>query len=160
MWSNPQNGHGEEVAHKQTKLSHPPLRDTFCGDVQLGVSSVRQHLEEAISKLEKFNKQKMALASQASKVKQALAYEGSSDAGKKVKEQEGEVADLKAKLQKLEQQEAAGQQSRQAQEADLEQKVGCTLLSPYIYTARVLLLLFSQDFYLVYHQRVYEDRRV
>ena len=116
--------------------------------MQLGVSSVRQHLEEAISKLEKFNKQKMALASQASKVKQALAYEGSSDAGKKVKEQEGEVADLKAKLQKLEKQEAAGQQSRQAQAADLEQKVGCTLLSPYIYTAGALLFLFSLDFIL------------
>ena len=78
-----------------------------------------------MTKLDKFNKQKMALASQASKVKQALAYEGSSDAGKKVKEQEGEVADLKAKLQKLEEQEAAGRKSRQAQEADLEEKVCC-----------------------------------
>jgi hypothetical protein len=93
--------------------------------MQLGVSSVREHLEGAMTKLDKFNKQKMALASQASKVKQALAYEGSSDAGKKVKEQEGEVADLKAKLQKLEEQEAAGRQSRQAQEADLEEKVCC-----------------------------------
>ena len=78
-----------------------------------------------MTKLDKFNKQKMALASQASKVKQALAYEGSSDAGKKVKEQEAEVADLKAKLHKLEEQEAAGRQSRQAQEADLEEKVCC-----------------------------------
>ncbi len=93
--------------------------------MQLGVSSVREHLEGAMTKLDKFNKQKMALASQASKVKQALAYEGSSDAGKKVKEQEAEVADLKAKLHKLEEQEAAGRQSRQAQEADLEEKVCC-----------------------------------
>ena len=101
------------------KLTHRLLH------MQLGVSSVREHLEGAMTTLDKFNKQKMALASQASKVKQALAYEGSSDAGKKVKEQEGEVADLKAKLQKLEEQEAAGRQSRQAQEADLEEKVCC-----------------------------------
>ncbi len=95
-----------------------------CEWLQLGVGSVREHMEGAISKLEKFNKQKMALASQASKVRQALAYEGSSDAGKKVKEQEIEVAKSKAKLRQLEEQEAAGRQFRQAQEADLEEKVG------------------------------------
>ena len=80
-------------------------------------------MEGAISKVEKFNRQKLALASQASKVKQAVEYERSSDAGKKVKEQEGEVGELKSKLGKLEKQEAAGRQSRQAQEADLEEKV-------------------------------------
>lgn len=95
--------------------------------LQIGVGSVREHMEGAISKVEKFNRQKMALASQASKLRQALAYEGSNDAGRKVKEQEGEVAQLQGKLQKLEGQEAAGRQSRQAQEADLEEKVGHNL---------------------------------
>ena len=46
-----------------------------------------------------------------------------SGAGKKVKDQEKEVADLKAKLAKLEKEEAAGRQARQNQEADLEAKV-------------------------------------
>lgn len=83
-------------------------------------------MDSLVSKAEKFNRQKQAQASQASKLKQALAYESGSDAGKKVGEQEGEVADLKAKLQKLEQQEAAGRQARLEQVADLEDKV-CAL---------------------------------
>ncbi|DBA77355.1 TPA: hypothetical protein ACH3X2_000872 [Trebouxia sp. C0005] len=112
----------EKMAGMEDQIN--AVKDSMYASIskQLGVSSVREHLEGAMTKLDKFNKQKMALASQASKVKQALAYEGSSDAGKKVKEQEAEVADLKAKLHKLEEQEAAGRQSRQAQEADLEEK--------------------------------------
>ena len=91
--------------------------------MQVGVSSMREHMDSLVSKAEKFNKQKQAQASQASKLKQALAYETSSDAAQKVQEQEGEVANLKAKLQKLEQREAAGRQARQQQVADLEDKV-------------------------------------
>ncbi|DBA97424.1 TPA: hypothetical protein ACH3X1_015143 [Trebouxia sp. C0004] len=112
----------EKMAGMEDQIN--TVKDSMYASIskQLGVSSVREHLESAMTKLDKFNKQKMALASQASKLKQALAYEGSSDAGKKVKEQEAEVAVLKAKLHKLEEQEAAGRQSRQAQEADLEEK--------------------------------------
>lgn len=91
--------------------------------MQLGISSVREHMDSLVSKAERFNKRKQALQSQASKLKQALAYERSSDASKKVQEQEWEVVALKAKLQKLEKQEAAGRQARQDQEADLEERV-------------------------------------
>ncbi|KAL3149139.1 hypothetical protein ABBQ32_001975 [Trebouxia sp. C0010 RCD-2024] len=89
---------------------------------QMGVSSVREHMDSLVSKAERFNKRKQALQSQGSKLKQAVAYERSSDASKKVQEQEGEVAALRAKLQKLEKQEAAGRQARQDQEADLEER--------------------------------------
>ena len=95
--------------------------------MQLGISSVREHMDSLVSKAEKFNKRKQELQSQGSKLRQALAYEQSSDASKKVQEQEGEVAALKAKLQKLEKQEAAGRQARQDQEADLEERV-CALI--------------------------------
>lgn len=123
--------------------------------MQLGVSSVREHMDSLVSKAERFNKRKQALQSQASKLKQALNYERSSDASKKVQEQEGEVAALKAKLHKLEQQEAAGRQARQDQEADLEERVrtrhvhgvclagqissavGCKVLSTYAVVAHV-----------------------
>lgn len=91
--------------------------------LQLGVSSVREHMDSLVSKAEKFNKRKQAQQTQASKLKAALDYERSSDARKKVQEQEGEVVALKGKLQKLEKQEVAGRQARQDQEADLEEKV-------------------------------------
>ena len=93
--------------------------------LQLGVSSVREHMDSLVSKAEKFNRRKQAQQTQASKLKAALDYERSrsSDASKKVQEQEEEVVALKAKLQKLEKQETAGRQVRQDQEADLEEKV-------------------------------------
>ena len=80
-------------------------------------------MDSLVSKAEGFNKRKQAQQTQASKLKAALDYERSSDASKKVQEQEGEVAALKAKLQKLEKQEAAGRQARQDQEAELDEKV-------------------------------------
>lgn len=91
--------------------------------IQLGVKSVRKELEAAFSKAEGFNKKKMELATQASKIKQTLNYERSANKADKVKELEAEVAGIQAKLQKGEKQEAANRQSRQAQEADLEEQV-------------------------------------
>lgn len=80
-------------------------------------------MDSLVSKAEKFNRRKQAQQTQASKLKAALDYERSSDASKKVQEQQEEVVALKAKLQKLEGQETAGRQARQDQEADLEEKV-------------------------------------
>ena len=80
-------------------------------------------MDSLVSKAEKFNRRKQAQQTQASKLKAALDYERSSDASKKVQEQEEEVVALKAKLQKLEKQETTGRQARQDQEADLEEKV-------------------------------------
>ena len=115
-------------------------------DVQLGVGSVREHMDSRISKAEKFSKQKQAQASQASKLKQVLAYERGSDAGKKVKEQEAEVAHEKAKLQKLEAREAAGRQARQDQEADLEDKVCAHILTVHGFCrARVAVQLSASE---------------
>ena len=51
-----------------------------------------------------------------------------------MKEQEKEVADLKVKLAKLEEEEAAGRQARQKQEADLESKVDAAPISPLLHT--------------------------
>ena len=116
----------------------PAASDTTKAHVQLGVSSVREHMDSLVSKAERFNKRKQAQQSQASKLKQALAYERSSDASKKVQEQEGEVAALKAKLQKLEKQEAAGRQARQDQEADLEERV-CAVTCNDVHSGDVVL---------------------
>ena len=52
-----------------------------------------------------------------------------------MKEQEKEVADLKAKLAKLEEEEAAGRQARQNQEADLEAKVSAAAAVNYLLQA-------------------------
>ena len=49
--------------------------------MQLGVSSVREHLEGGMKKVEHYNGQKLNLSAQASKIKQAIAYEQSNDAG-------------------------------------------------------------------------------
>ena len=97
---------------------------------------MREHMDSLVSKAEKFNKRKQAQQTQASKLKAALDYERSSDASKKVQEQEGEVVALKAKLQKLDKQEAAGRQARLDQEADLEEKVGIAQLSSSSCTAK------------------------
>ena len=81
---------------------------------------MRKELEAAISKTESFNKQKMELATQASKLKNTLNYESKSDKAGKVAEAEGEIRAIQAKLQKGEKQEADGKQAKQAQEADLD----------------------------------------
>ena len=125
---------------------------------------MREHMDSLVSKAERFNKRKQALQSQGSKLKQAVAYERSSDASKKVQEQEGEVAALRAKLQKLEKQEAAGRQARQDQEADLEERVRARhrmmcLLAGQINSAvvarrflRMLLLLMMDKFHALTQQ--------
>ena len=89
---------------------------------------MRRELEAAFSKAEGFNKKKMELTTQASKIKHTLSYESSTNKADKVRELEAEVAAILGKLAKGEKQEAAGRQSRQAQEADLEEQV-CRLLA-------------------------------
>ena len=115
----------EYASHASASHTWQPQAASHAGNVylQLGVSSVREHMDSLVSKAERFNKHKQAQQTQASKLKAALDYERSSDASKKVQEQEGEVVALKAKLQKLEKQEAAGRQARQDQQVDLEEKV-------------------------------------
>ena len=103
-----------ELMYRHLYQTCSTLHMLNCGNaMQLGISSVREHMDSLVSKAEKFNKHKQELQSQGSKLRQALAYERSSDASKK--------------LQKLEKQEAAGRQARQDQEADLEQRV-CALI--------------------------------
>ena len=109
------HGRSNRVVHRPIWL-HP---------VQLGVKSVRKELEAASSNTEGFNKKKMELNTQASKIKHTLSYENNVSKLKadKMKEQETEVAGHQAKLQKGEKQEAAGRQTRQAQEAELDEQV-------------------------------------
>lgn len=101
------------------------LRPIWLHPVQLGVKSVRKELEAASSNTEGFNKKKMELNTQASKIKHTLSYENNASQLKadKMKELESEVASHQAKLQKGEKQEAAGRQTRQAQEAELDEQV-------------------------------------
>ena len=110
---------------KHSRSNTVIYRPAWLCPVQLGVKSVRKELEAASSNTEGFNKKKMELNTQASKIKHTLSYENNVSQLKadKMKELESEVAGHQAKLQNGEKQEAAGRQTRQAQEAELDEQV-------------------------------------